>query len=161
MASDVTIVPYKPAYATYFKSLNEEWLEKLFAIEEEDVKMLNNPKEVILDNGGAILFAQYEGEIVGCCALKHEGNQVYELIKMAVTETAQGKGIGYLVCKAIIDKAIALGATELYLISHSSLDAAIHLYKKLGFRQVPVTARDQERYERCDYRMIYPPELLK
>lgn len=44
--------------------------------------------------GGAILFALLGDAVVGTCALKQEGEGVFELTKMAVDESHQGLGIG-------------------------------------------------------------------
>ena len=60
----------------------------------------------------------------------------YELAKMAVSPRAQGKKIGYLLGKAIIQKAKDLGAKNLYLESNTILTPPINLYHKLGFRKI-------------------------
>ncbi|MBX2844924.1 MAG: GNAT family N-acetyltransferase [Saprospiraceae bacterium] len=150
------IVEYTEAYAADFKRLNIEWLEKYFVVETEDVYQLDNPQTSILDKGGSIFLARYEAKIVGCCALKHEGNSVYELAKMAVTENYQGLGIGRALGQAVIEKAKAISAQELYLISNTILLPARRLYNQLGFVEEPVSSEDQARYIRCDLRMRYP-----
>ncbi|MCW5516993.1 helix-turn-helix domain-containing GNAT family N-acetyltransferase [Muriicola sp. Z0-33] len=137
-AKKVEIVDYEEKYRQHFKSLNEEWIRKYFKMEEMDHKALDHPKTYILDNGGHILVALYEGEAVGVCALiKIDHPQFdYELAKMGVSPKAQGKGIGWLLGNAIIDKAKSLGATSLYLESNTVLKPAIALYRKLGFNKI-------------------------
>ncbi|NNF16571.1 MAG: hypothetical protein HKN70_07470, partial [Gammaproteobacteria bacterium] len=84
------IVQYSPALKGWFERLNREWLERYFVVEAIDTKVLQNPEQEILSHGGRVLFGRHAGAIVGTCALKHHGDGVYELIKMAVTADAQG-----------------------------------------------------------------------
>ncbi len=63
------IVDYKPACREAFRTLNEEWISTWFKMEEADHKALDDPKGYILNKGGRILVALYEGEPVGVCAL--------------------------------------------------------------------------------------------
>jgi ribosomal protein S18 acetylase RimI-like enzyme len=69
---------------------------------------------------------------------------------MAVSPAAQGKNIGWLLGRAIIEKARALGASTLYLESNTILKPAINLYHKLGFKKV---AGHVSPYERCNIQM--------
>ena len=66
----VNIIPYKREIKTYFKSLNIEWLEKYFVVEPIDENLISATQKYIIAPGGDNLFAEYEGEIVGTCALK-------------------------------------------------------------------------------------------
>ncbi|HVI47721.1 MAG TPA: bifunctional helix-turn-helix transcriptional regulator/GNAT family N-acetyltransferase [Chitinophaga sp.] len=132
----VEIVDYQPKYHHDFRNLNVEWITRLFTMEASDYKALDHPKEHILSKGGYILMALYDGEPVGTCALIKMDDHSYELAKMAVTERVRGKGIGYLLGKAIIDKAKGLGAKRLYLGSNTVLKPAISLYHKLGFKKI-------------------------
>jgi ribosomal protein S18 acetylase RimI-like enzyme len=69
---------------------------------------------------------------------------------MGVSPKTQGLGIGYLLGRACIEKARALGARRVYLESNTRLKPAINLYHKLGFRKV---AGPPSPYERCDIQM--------
>ncbi len=137
-AKKIQIVPYDPKYNESFKRLNQEWIETYFEMEEADHKALGNPEKYIIDKGGKILFALYENEPVGVCALIKMENHEYdfELAKMAVLPKMKGKGIGYLLGKSVIEEAKSLGAQKLYLESNTILKPAIQLYKKLGFQKV-------------------------
>ena len=148
----VKIVPYENKYRAQFKNLNEEWIRKYFKMEEMDHKALDHPKEYILDNGGHIVVALYEGEVVGVCALIKVAHPKYdyELAKMGVSPKAQGKGIGWLLGKAVIEKAKALGAKQLYLESNTVLAPAISLYRKLGFVKI---AGEPSPYARSNIQM--------
>lgn len=138
IGKEVRIVPYVPEYRSVFKSLNEEWISAYFEMEESDYKVLDNPEEYILDKGGKIFVALYDNEPLGVCALLKSGNPKYdfEMGKMAVSPKAQGKGIGLMLARTVIDAAKELGASSLYLESNTVLAPAIGLYYKLGFKEI-------------------------
>jgi N-acetylglutamate synthase-like GNAT family acetyltransferase len=119
-------------------------------LEEADYQSLNHPDEKILKPGGHIFLARHKGEIVGTCALIKMNGSTYELAKMAVTEKAQGKGIGWLLGQAAIHKARELRAETVFLESNTILEAAINLYQKLGFRKV---VGQSSLYQRCNIQM--------
>lgn len=143
----VQIVDYLPKYKKAFKELNEEWINAYFKMEEADRKALDNPKGYILDKGGYILFALYNDEPVGVCALikMKDAEYGFEMAKMAVSPKMQGKGIGELLGKAVIEKAKKEGAKKLYLESNTILKPAITLYQKLGFKKVAARPTPYER----------------
>ncbi len=155
--ASVTILPFSAEYESYFKTLNEEWLKKYFEIEPLDVEVLSNPVEYLIKPGGTILFAEYNGEIVGTCALKkHESNQ-YELTKMAVTEKVQGLQIGKKLGQAILTSAKEKNAAKVFLESNRILSPAINLYKRLGF--VEAIHPSQSDYIRSDIYMVLKADL--
>jgi GNAT superfamily N-acetyltransferase/DNA-binding MarR family transcriptional regulator len=151
-SSQVKIVDYSPRYAKAFKSLNEEWISTYFKMEEADHKALDDPHGYILKKGGHILVALLDGEPVGVCALIKMKDPVYqyELAKMAVSPKVRGKGVGWLLGQAVIEKARSLGAASVYLESNTLLKPAISLYHKLGFQKV---AGRPTPYERCNIQM--------
>lgn len=147
----VQIVDYTDAYQSHFRALNEEWISAYFTMEAADYKALDHPKEYILDTGGAIFVAIYEGEPVGVCALiKMDDGSTCELAKMAVSTKAQGKSIGYLLGQHAIEKARKMGAKRVYLESNTILKPAINLYYKLGFQKI---TGQPSPYERSNIQM--------
>lgn len=154
-AGTVEIVDFEPDLAGAFRELNIEWLEKYFRVEPIDDAMLRHPDELIIADGGAILFAKQGDSVVGTAALKHHGKGVYELTKMAVTERCQGAGIGRMLVLSCLEKYREIGGRRLYLESHSSLQPAIRLYESVGFEHCP-PSRPSE-YQRADVYMVYRP----
>src|SRR5450432_243233 len=150
--NDVEIVEYNWSYRKAFKDLNERWIKKYFKMEAADYKTLDNPEGYILKNGGYICVALYKNDPVGVCALMKMDDSEYdfELVKMAVSPEVQGKGIGWLMGRNVIDKDRALGAGKIYLESNTILKPAIKLYQKLGFRKI---AGHSTPYERCNIQM--------
>lgn len=146
----LNIVPYAPTHRDAFRRLNEAWITRYFRLEEADRRALDDPEGYILEKGGYIFMALWEGVAVGTCALIKVSPHVFELAKMAVSDAAQGRGIGYALGKACIEKARELGYQKVELLSNTRLQPAIHLYKKLGFTEVPLP---ETEYERADIKM--------
>jgi DNA-binding MarR family transcriptional regulator/N-acetylglutamate synthase-like GNAT family acetyltransferase len=149
-SAEVHIVEYRPQHHLAFKQLNEEWITTHFKMEPEDHHALDHPNEHILDKGGAILMALYHDQPVGTCSLIRMEDGSFELAKMAVSPAAKGKGIGFLLGQACIEKARSLGAKRVYLESNTKLKPAINLYHKLGFRKI---TGPPSPYERCNIQM--------
>ena len=146
----IAIVPYESKYRTAFRELNEEWLTFYMEVEPEDARVLGDPEGTILAPGGVIVLAM-DGEVpVGTGALINEGGGKYELAKMAVTEAYRGRGIGRRVAEHLIAAARRMGAREVELVSARLLPAATPLYRKLGFREIPL---GDNPYTRADIRM--------
>jgi ribosomal protein S18 acetylase RimI-like enzyme len=136
----IEIVDYTEDTREFVKTLNYEWLEKYFVVEPNDVIQLVDPTGEIIDKGGLIYYAKQEGKIVGTASLLKMGPGVYELGKMAVSETAQGLGIGKILIEHCIKVAKQMGISALVLYSNTSLKPAIHLYKKYGFTEIALEA---------------------
>jgi GNAT superfamily N-acetyltransferase len=149
---EVQIVAFEPKYEKAFRDLNVAWISHYFKMEASDYKALDDPQSSILGNGGHILVALCNNEVAGVCALlkMNDEKYQYELAKMAVAPEMQGKNIGFLLGKAIAQKASALGASYIYLETNAVLTPATALYKKLGFEYVYGRPTP---YERCNVQM--------
>lgn len=161
MPQPLSIVEFSDALAHHFHDINAEWITAMFRLEDTDRDVLENPRERIVDPGGAILFVEAAGlGIVGTCALQKTGATSYELTKMGVRESARGRKAGEFLLQAVIEHAKTLGADPLYLLTNAKCAAAIHLYEKLGFRHdAQIMARYGARYERCDVAMRHVPAV--
>jgi ribosomal protein S18 acetylase RimI-like enzyme len=146
----VTIIPFSVELTEPIKTLNIEWLKKYFKIEPKDERVLSNPKEEIIDKGGMIFYAKYNGEIVGTISLIKMTVGIFELSKMAVTDGAQGLGIGTKLLQHCIEVAEESAIQKIVLYSNRRLKSAIHLYEKFGFKEVLL---EDGVYERADIKM--------
>jgi ribosomal protein S18 acetylase RimI-like enzyme len=156
-ADAIRIVGFDPRWRAEFAALNIEWLERWFEVEAYDREVLGNPEHYILAKGGHVLFAVDGADrALGTVALKHEGDGVYELTKMAVAPEARGLGIGRLLMDAALDLYRTLDARELFLESSSTLAPALALYESVGFRHHPAP-RAGSHYARADVHMIWEP----
>lgn len=153
MKDEVKIVDYDDKrHHQAFKELNERWIRDLFVVEDADLYEIDHPMENIINKGGYIFMAELDGVPVGSFAMMKSKNPKYdyELVKFAVNPDIQGKGIGKKLIARCIDKARELGAHHLFLESNRRCAAAVHLYGKYGFHEIPIEHTD---YARCDIQM--------
>jgi putative acetyltransferase len=158
---DIRIVDYGPRWRADFARLNLEWLQRWFAVEPIDREVLHDPETHLLTGGGRVLFAIATADAgtqraVGTVALKHHGDGVYELTKMAVAPEARGHGVGRRLMVAALDTYRALAGRELFLESSSKLGPALRLYESVGFVHHPAP-RPGSHYARADVYMVWNP----
>jgi ribosomal protein S18 acetylase RimI-like enzyme len=148
---------YSPDLQPVFHDINAEWISTMFRLEPADCEVLEDPQTHILDGGGAILFVESPVlGIIGTCALRKTGPNSAELTKMGVRAAARGLKAGEFLLAATIARAKAMGIDDLYLLTNSACQPAIHLYEKLGFEHdAQVMAKYAARYQRCDVAMQY------
>ena len=146
----VEIIVFSEELSEPIKTLNYEWLEKYFRIEEGDVASLSDPQKHIIDKGGHIYYAKLNGEIVGTASLLKKSETVYELGKLAVSDKAQGHGIGTILIEHCLNIAKQKQITTLILYSNTTLQSAIHLFRKYGFEEVEL---ESGVYERANIKM--------
>jgi len=149
--ADVRIVDFEPRHREAFRDLNLAWIEEYFVVEGPDRRQLSDPERTILAPGGAILVAELGADVVAVCALIVAGDGHFELAKMATRKDLRGSGLGRKVMTAAIEKARALGAHKLSLLSHHSLAPALALYRSVGFVDAPMPTGNE--YERADVSM--------
>ncbi|MEO6671585.1 MAG: GNAT family N-acetyltransferase [Ferruginibacter sp.] len=146
----ISIVPYENKQQPYFEKFNRQWIEELFVMEAVDEFVLQHPETAIVQAGGAILMALYDGTVAGTVAIRKIDNRIYEFTKMAVDKHFRRMGIAEELSYASFEKAWALGATSLILYSNTKNEAAIKLYEKLGFKHLPV---ENGIYKRANVKM--------
>ena len=136
--TSISIIPFRADLSPSFATLNHEWIARLFSVEASDLKVLGDPQRTIVDAGGQIFFAVEGGaRPVGTVAAIRVADARYELAKMAVSPSHQGRGIGELLGRAVIEWAREAGARSIFLETNSSLANAIRLYERLGFVHAP------------------------
>lgn len=146
----IKILDYRPEHQPYFEKFNRQWIEELFEMEPVDEWVLTNPAKAILETGGAILMAEYEGKIAGTVGLRKADETVFEFTKMAVDPDHRRKGIAEVLSYASFRKAAQLGADQVILYSNTKNAGAIKLYEKIGFIHVPV---ENDVYQRANVKM--------
>ncbi len=147
---EICIVEFEDKHLEGFKKLGYEWLLKHDLLEPVDEEMLNDPKGKIMDKGGFVYIAEIDNECAGTVSLGKLENGDFEILKLAVSDTYQGKRIGSLLLEKCFEKAREKGAKKLILYSNHKLNAALHLYKKYGFVDLKC---DENKYEEADIKM--------
>ena len=144
------IIPFSIAHKEAIKTLNLEWLQKYFRVEPKDEVVLSHPVEEIINKGGKIYYALFGDEIIGTVSLIKIDATTFELSKMAVTEKAQGLGIGKQLIEFCIEEAHKIEIQKVILYSNRKLKSAIHLYESFGFKEILL---ESGVYERADIKM--------
>ena len=154
---EVQIVDYEVRFASYFASLNYQWITEYFRVEEEDRKALDDPEGYAIKPGGNIFFLLEDEIPVGTVAMvpitrsEEEQELCFELAKMAVRPDCRGKGYGSMLMQHCIDFARSAEAHEIMLVTNDVLSAAVALYEQAGFREV--SEYSDSRYERGNLEM--------
>ncbi len=151
MTNQIQIVRYAPKYEMAFHDLNMDWIRTFFQVETQDIKVLCNPKDYIIDRGGEIFMAIQDGQALGTVAMLKIDEKSVELGKMAVSPSSQGKGIGNTLLKHAINYARDEKYESIILYSNTILNAAIKLYRKYGFKEIPLEV--DGLYERSNIKM--------
>lgn len=137
----IELIDYSSGYHADFRNLNLEWLDQYQLTEPYDLAMLDDPIGKVIEPGGCIFLARDtdNNKIVGTAGLAPERPGVFELVKMTVDPGYRGKGISKRLLEACMDTARFRKAKHVFLFSNSRLTAALNLYRKYGFYEVPVT----------------------
>ena len=151
----VTIRTFQPGDEDAFRSLNENWISKHFKMEAHDYETLDDPHTHILKPGGQILCVEEDGAVFGCVALvPMQEARSFELAKMAIDDSWQGRGMGRRLLTATVGYARdVLKAKKLFLESNAKLENAVHLYETVGFRHLPPERVKASPYARADVHM--------
>lgn len=130
------IIPYDPNYKDKFIEYNKDWIVDHFGtLEREDEETFGNIDKDI-ENGAMIYFAIENDEVLAVCMTKPVQNGTWEICKLASNKHRSHKGCGSAVFEASMKWAEQHGAKRLFILSNSSLKAAVHIYEKFGFREI-------------------------
>ena len=170
-----TVQLYTPRYAGAFRAINLQWISAYFRVEDHDRQTLSDPCALVR-SGGQIFVALEAGAapspdpfasaseaqvdtddptVLGVVALLRpcaNGSALgFEFAKMGVREGLRGRGIGRLLGEAAVAYARSAGAELIDILSNRRLEAALALYKSLGFVEQPLPPND---YERADIYLV-------
>ena len=145
------IISFESKFRNEFKELNLEWLEYFFWVEPHDEEVLGNPEKYIITPGGTIFLVLENGNAIATVALMKIEDGIFELTKMAVSPDHRGKNIGQKLMQHSLNFARNQGWQQLIIYSNRKLENAIHIYKKFGFREIPI--EENNPYARGDIKL--------
>lgn len=102
-----------------------EYLERVFPTFTE-----------IMPPEGIICILEVDGEAEGMGVLKKLEDGVGEIKRMYIRPRTQGRGHGKGILKWLEDKAGAFGFSMLRLDTAEFAEAAVHIYRKAGFKEI-------------------------
>lgn len=90
---------------------------------------------------GALLLAEVEGAVAGCCALRPLDMADYpnasEMKRLYVRKAFRGFGLGRELAEAMLDRARQAGYACVLLDTLDEMESARALYTDLGFEEIP------------------------
>ena len=90
---------------------------------------------------GALLLAEVEGAVAGCCALRPLDSADYpnasEMKRLYVRKAFRGFGLGRELAEAMLDRARQAGYACVLLDTLDDMESARALYTDLGFEEIP------------------------
>ena len=113
----------------------QQWLNTDLCFQGFEQELANLPGKYA-EPSGAILLAKYQGEIIGCVAVRPLKGDICEMKRLWVRPEFQGLSAGRLLAESIIKKARELGYKTMQLDTLQRLNKAIKLYQQLGFKQI-------------------------
>lgn len=141
MTGPVEIVAAKtPDEYGAFTELVKEYLASLpFSADFQDTK--RELSEISVQYGppgnGVALLARSGHATVGITGIRALEGMRCELKRMYVKPPWRGRGLGRLLCEAALGYARQLGYSAVRLDTLGSMAAAIHVYRSLGFADIP------------------------
>ncbi len=101
---------------------------------DADIAALPHP---FVAPAGALLVAHDGDTPAGCGGLLAFADDAVEMKRVYVRDAYRGRGYGERICRALIDRAAAMGYGRLLLDTAPELHAARSLYTRLGFTPIP------------------------
>jgi GNAT superfamily N-acetyltransferase len=124
-----------PIVQQLISALNAE-LEDMYP--EEGANHFRLDADEVADGRGAFLVAYRDGQAVGCGAVRRNDPHVAEIKRMYVIPPERGRGVARQVLTALEAEARQLGASRLVLETGLRQTAALALYRRAGFVEIPL-----------------------
>ena len=124
-------------YETYLKEafieMNKSWIERLFKIEDEDIRVFSKIDDYI-KAGGNIYFTIKDDFPIACIMVLPIEEDTCEIVKFAVRDGYSNMGAGSLCLKYAIEE-IKKKYKRTIIATNTKCVEAIHLYEKYGFKE--------------------------
>ena len=123
-------------YLEYLKKEFYEFIELPWFVEyykkfEEEIEGLPGNYS---QPAGCILLVEYDKQPIGCVALDKQSDGICEMKRLYIKPQYHRRGIGTVLCKALMDKAISMQYK--YMRLGTALENPKYLYKSLGFTEI-------------------------
>ena len=100
---------------------------------DSDVRDLG---QVYINNRGSFHVIDVQGEIRGCVGVRKFSDEIAELKRLYLARECRGLGLGRALCLNAIEDARGFGYKFLRLDTTAKSQAALALFKKLGFYEI-------------------------
>ena len=127
-------------YIDQVRELMLEYTNRLgrdLSFQSIDEELKNPSKKYTAPEGELLVAVDDSGIVAGMVAYHRHSAQRCEMKRLYVSPSCRGMKLGDRLVAGIIDHARAAGYAEMVLDTIEPLQAAIHLYKKMGFTECP------------------------
>jgi ribosomal protein S18 acetylase RimI-like enzyme len=153
MDEDVRIREGRPAEQDQVETLVKTAYGEFQPLFPEQVwqAWMDNIWETVHSPAGVIILAESGGRIQGVVKFYPDASQASlgkwpqeaaSMRVLAVHPESRGKGYGTLLARECVQRAKALKIATIYLYTGTFMEAARHIYEKLGFQRAPEFDRD-------------------
>ena len=132
-----------PAQVGQARSLIVEYADQLgvdLCFQGLDAELAGLPGDYAAP-GGVLLLASVDGALAGCGAFRPLPDVDYpnacEMKRLYVRRAFRRFGLGRLVARHLMDRALESGYSTMLLDTLDDMEAARHLYVTLGFEEIP------------------------
>jgi argininosuccinate synthase len=119
----------RPADVDAIRQINERYARRGI--------LLSRTPDEIAEQIGSFRVAELDGAVAGIAALRAYGDGIGELRSLAVHDTAQGRGLGDMLVRAIVKDAREAGVTRLYVLTANPGYFSLHGFEELAWDDVP------------------------
>ncbi len=112
---------------------------------------MDNIRETVHSRDGVVIVAESGGKIQGVVKFYPDASraglgkwprEAASMRVLAVDPESRGQGLGTLLARECVQRAQALKIATIYLYTGTFMQAARHIYEKLGFQRAPEFDRD-------------------
>jgi len=107
-------------------------------------RMLHRSLSELYENLRDFFVAEEEGQVLGCCALHLVWADLAEVKSLAVSETAQGKGVGRRLVEACLAEAAQIGIPRVFCLTYE-----VQFFTRCGFRVVDRSEFPRKVWSEC------------
>lgn len=148
------IVPFEGKYRQDFIDMNKAWIIEIFhKVEKQDEKEFDQIDDYIKKGGQIFVAVDEKDEAIAVAMIAPREDGDWEIMKLAARGMYTGTGAGTACLKACMDYARERGVPRILIVSNRKCTQAVHLYRKLGFQEIPVDY-EQFPFERADIAFV-------
>lgn len=113
-----------------------EWFGRDLAFQDLEGELDHIEDKYLPPEGRLVVAIDDEGAVCGCVAYHRIDETTAEMKRLYVTPSGRGHHLGECLAERIMDLAREDGCRRMVLDTVAPLEAAISLYRKLGFEEV-------------------------
>ncbi len=112
-------------------------IDEVLGAEEVEASIAAGPPADLVPPDGAMLLVRSDGEPIGIGGIRHLDTEAPEIKSMYLSPAARGAGLGPRLLAALEGIAAERGCPAVRLDTSDHLTAAIALYRRAGYTEIP------------------------